>query len=330
MKKAAVSALVIGLLAGNQPAQAASDTFKHGGLGAAIGAVAGGLINHDERGKGAAIGAAVGGLGGAAYGAYSSNVEREFRSGVDEQQLAKHGIKIEQIGENGINIVIPDRAAFQPGTSSLTPLSYQILDQVARTVASHPDTQIFVTASNPMDPTQHIQLARERAHVTAAQLEARGISPHRMTLRVDSPAAKLEWAGEDLLSRPLQQQYGAGMQQPQEDAYARQPRQQTSYQGGYRPGNYGDYERRSAYSGSGYQPQRHVPGVHVQTPPGTSGIERAGLNGLVKGLVGAITQGPEAGLRTGAAEVLRGATDVATREARGVINDEIGDIRYDR
>ncbi len=326
MKKAAVSALVIGLLAGTPQAQAASDTFKMGGLGAAIGAVAGGLINHDERGKGAAIGAAVGGLGGAAYGHYSSNVEREFRSGM-ESDLARYGIKVETIGENGVNIVIPDKVAFQPSTSTLTPLSYKILDQVARTVASHPDTQVFVTASNPMDPTQHIQLARERAHVTAAQLEARGISPQRMTLRVDSPAAKLEWAGEDLLSRPLYQQYAAGMQQPQHDAYAQQPRQQNTYQGGYRPGNYGDYERRSAYENSGYQPRQHV---YVPPAAGASQVEQTGVSSLVNGLVTAVTQGPEAGLRAGAAEAMRGGSAIATREARGVINEEIRDIRYDR
>lgn len=328
MKKAAISALVIGLLAANQPVLAASDTFKLGGLGAAIGAVAGGLINHDERGKGAVIGAAIGGLGGAAAGAYSSNVEREFRSGMNED-LNSYGIKIEPVGENGVNIVIPDRVAFQPNSSSLTPLSYKILDQVSRTVASHPDTHVYVTAANQLDPTQHIDLARERAHVTATQLEARGISPHRLTLRVDSPAAKLEWSGEDLLSRPLQQRYAAGMQQPQEDSYSRQQRQQPSYQGGYRPGNYGDYERRSAYEG-GYQPQRHVPGINTQAPAGTSAIERTGLSGLLKGVAGAITQGPEAGVRAGASEILRGGADIATREARGAMNDEISDIRYDR
>lgn len=329
MKKAAISALVIGLLAATPSAQAASDTFKLGGLGAAIGAVAGGLINHDARGKGAAIGAAIGGVGGAAVGSYSSNVERDFRAGMDDQ-LARHGIKVEQIGENGVNIVIPDRVAFQPNTSTLTPLSYQLLDQVSRTLAKHPDTEVFVTASNPQDPTQHIQLARERAHVTAAQLEARGISPQRLTLRVDSPGTKLEWSGADLLSRPLQQQYAAGMQQPRTDAYASQPRQQQSYQGGYRPGNYGDYERSNAYSSSGYQPQRHVASTYVPATAGTSAVERTGISGLVKGLVGAVTQGPEAGLRAGAAEVLRGGSDIANREARGVINDEISDIRYDR
>lgn len=327
MKKAALSALVIGLLAGAQQAQAASDTLKLGGLGAAIGAAAGGLINHDARGKGAAVGAVLGGLGGAAVGAYTGNVEQDFRSGMDEQTLRRNGIKVERVDENAINIVIPDRVAFQPGTSTLTPISYQVLDQVARTLASHPDIEVFVTAANPMDPTQHIQLARERAHVTAAQLEARGISPNRMTLRVDSPAAKLEWAGEDLLSRPLHQEYAAGMQYPQEDAYSRQPQQQQRYQGGYRTGHYGDYERRGAYEGSGYQPQRAVPPVYA---PGASAAERTGISGLVRGVAAAVTEGPEAGLRTGAAEVLRGGSRIVTREAQDVFNDGVSDIRYDR
>jgi outer membrane protein OmpA-like peptidoglycan-associated protein len=357
MRKLALSALVLSMATGcssmSNSMHGYENTALYGAIGTAVGATAGALINHDNRAQGAAIGGLIAGGAGAAYGYNADKMEQEVRQKL-AAELATTGISVQRVNDNMVNVVIPDKIAFEPGTSTLTPLAYKILDEMGRTMAPHSNVSLTVTAVNPNDPTQNYALAHERAQVVAHQLAARGISPQRMTMMVDAPQVDIQWSGSDLTALPLRQQYAAGMQppaqqvqqviqqQPQYEAqnqrvglqkgemYTPQPRQiqrGSDYHGGDQQG-YGS--ERKPYSG--YVPSQPVslgnPYANGGAP--TSQFERAGLSGLVKGLVTAVTQGPEAGLRQGVSETMRQGTNAATQEVRGVVNDEVNDFRYDR
>ncbi len=357
MRKLALSALVLSMATGcssmSNSMHGYENTALYGAIGTAVGATAGALVNHDNRAQGAAIGGLLAGGAGAAYGYNADKMEQEVRQKL-AAELATTGISVQRVNDNMVNVVIPDKIAFEPGTSTLTPLAYKILDEMGRTMAPHSNVSLTVTAVNPNDPTQNYALAHERAQVVAHQLAARGISPQRMTMMVDSPQVDIQWAGSDLTATPLQQKYAAGMQPPAQQQMqtleqAQRELEKPSY-GGLKKGEMYVPKPPQAAQGHYYQggqprgaTERKPYSGYVPTPPTasygnpyanggaqTSQYEKAGLSGLVQGLVTAVTQGPEAGLRQGVSEAMRQGTSAATQEVRGAVNNEVNDFRYDR
>lgn len=151
-------------------------TNVYGGIGALAGAVVGGLVNSDNRGKGALIGAAVGGLGGAGYGRYADKQEAELR-----QVTAGTGIEVQRQGDD-IKLVMPGAITFATGQSELTPQAKWNIDKLVTSFKQYGENNIEVTGHTDAvgSVAANNELSQRRAISVAHYLVGGGVEKARI------------------------------------------------------------------------------------------------------------------------------------------------------
>lgn len=160
---------------GGQP----NRTLTGAGIGAAGGAVAGAIIDDDERGRGALIGAGAGALLGGAVGAYMDNQQAQLT-----QDLQGTGATVQRQGDV-LYVQLPADVTFGFDQYDIQPQFIGSLTQVASTLAQYDQTVIDVTGHTDStgDADYNQRLSEERANSVANFLVANGVARERILAR---------------------------------------------------------------------------------------------------------------------------------------------------
>ncbi|MBH1964410.1 MAG: OmpA family protein [Comamonadaceae bacterium] len=151
-----------------------TETQRNTGIGAGIGAVAGGLIGD---GGGAAIGAGVGALGGYAWSRYMENKKTEM-----QRATAGTGVQVTQTQDNQLKLNIPNDISFTVGRADIQPALRPILDQFANGLGTQPNTEVVIVGHTDSTGSDSINnpLSVERANSVRDYLSARGVDSRRV------------------------------------------------------------------------------------------------------------------------------------------------------
>ena len=155
----------------------ANNTQKGAGIGAATGALIGGIIGNNSKigtAGGALIGAAVGGGTGALIG---NKMDKQAR----EIDQALPGADVERIGE-GIHLTLNENAVrFATNKSTLTAQAKTNLDKLVPVFNSYADTniEIFGYTDNTGAADYNLSLSDKRADAVRVYLISKGLSANR-------------------------------------------------------------------------------------------------------------------------------------------------------
>jgi outer membrane protein OmpA-like peptidoglycan-associated protein len=159
-------------------------TATYGGIGALVGAAAGALIDHDNRGQGALIGAALGGAAGAGYGYYADRQEQQLR-----QSMAGTGVQVERQGDV-IQLVMPGNITFATDSAQISPSFYQPLTALANSFREYNQNSIAVVGYTDSTGSYNynLDLSQRRAQAVAEYLQAQGVNSSRISTQGLGPA----------------------------------------------------------------------------------------------------------------------------------------------
>jgi outer membrane protein OmpA-like peptidoglycan-associated protein len=185
MKKTIVSLSVIAIgLSGLAGCANMSETQKTTGTGAAIGAVAGGVIgastgDRKTAATGAAIGAAVGAGGGYLWSKHMEKQKAEM-----EQATEGTGVSVSQTADNQLKLDIPSDVSFDTNRYDIKSNLRPILDRFATTLNQNPVTKVTIIGHTDSTGTDAINnpLSVNRAAATRDYLVARGVSTNRIAI----------------------------------------------------------------------------------------------------------------------------------------------------
>jgi len=185
MKKTIVSLSVIAIgLSGLAGCANMSETQKTTGTGAAIGAVAGGVIgastgDRKTAATGAAIGAAVGAGGGYMWSRHMAKQKAEM-----EQATQGTGVSVSQTADNQLKLDIPSDVSFDTNRYDIKSNLRPILDRFATTLNQNPVTTVTIIGHTDSTGTDAINnpLSVNRAAATRDYLVARGVSTNRIAI----------------------------------------------------------------------------------------------------------------------------------------------------
>jgi outer membrane protein OmpA-like peptidoglycan-associated protein len=185
MKKTIVSLSVIAIgLSGLAGCANMSETQKTTGTGAAIGAVAGGVIgastgDRKTAATGAAIGAAVGAGGGYLWSKHMEKQKAEM-----EQATQGTGVSVSQTADNQLKLDIPSDVSFDTNRYDIKSNLRPILDRFATTLNQNPVTKVTIIGHTDSTGTDAINnpLSVNRAAATRDYLVARGVSSNRIAI----------------------------------------------------------------------------------------------------------------------------------------------------
>lgn len=188
MKKTLVSLSVVAIglsgLSGLSGCANMSETQKTTGTGAAIGAVAGGVIgastgDRKTAATGAAIGAAVGAGGGYLWSKHMEKQKAEM-----EQATQGTGVSVSQTADNQLKLDIPSDVSFDTNRYDIKSNLRPILDRFATTLNQNLVTKVTIIGHTDSTGTDAINnpLSVNRAAATRDYLVARGVSTNRIAI----------------------------------------------------------------------------------------------------------------------------------------------------
>ncbi|MDO9465803.1 MAG: OmpA family protein [Thiobacillus sp.] len=185
MKKTLVSLSIMAIgLGGLSGCANMSETQKTTGTGAAIGAVAGGVIgastgDRKTAATGAAIGAAVGAGGGYMWSKHMEKQKAEM-----EQATQGTGVSVSQTADNQLKLDIPSDVSFDTNRYDIKSNLRPILDRFATTLNQNPVTTVTIIGHTDSTGTDAINnpLSVNRAAATRDYLVARGVSANRIAI----------------------------------------------------------------------------------------------------------------------------------------------------
>ena len=163
--------------------QKISKTTAGAGLGAAGGAILGGIIGNNvgdgNAGRGALIGAALGGIAGGSIGNYMDQQEAMLR-----QELRATGVSVTRQGNN-IILNMPHDITFNTDSSRIKSSFYRTLNSVGIVLRKFDKTTVLVNGHTDSDgsASYNMGLSRERAGAVSNHLASKGVSPGRLVPR---------------------------------------------------------------------------------------------------------------------------------------------------
>ena len=158
-------------------------TATYGGIGAVAGAVAGALIDHDNRGKGALIGAAIGGAAGAGYGYYADKQEAELR-----RSMQGTGVEVQRQGDT-IQLIMPGNITFATDSAEIASSFYTPLNNLASSFRQYNQNSIEIVGHTDSTGSHayNMDLSQRRAQSVANCLIAQGVDAARVSTRGMGP-----------------------------------------------------------------------------------------------------------------------------------------------
>jgi len=150
-------------------------------IGAASGAVVGGLANKDNRSKGALIGAVGGGIAGGAVGTYMDSQKKDL-----EKQLAPEvqtgAINIQKVNQNDLLITMTSQTAFDFDSTVIKPGFYSTMDKIANVLIRYGKTHLAIVGyTDNVGTNQYNQtLSEHRAQAVNDYLRNKGVLVQRL------------------------------------------------------------------------------------------------------------------------------------------------------
>ncbi|MFN2349075.1 MAG: OmpA family protein [Thioalkalivibrio sp.] len=146
-------------------------------IGAAAGAVIGGVTGSRDRTQRAMIGAGIGALGGAAVGNYMDQQEAELR-----QQLEGTDVSVTRDGDNLI-LNMPGNVTFDVNRDEVKAQFYDVLNSVALVLKKYDKTAIEVAGHTDSTGTVELNMAlsQRRADSVAGYLMGQDVHSVRIT-----------------------------------------------------------------------------------------------------------------------------------------------------
>ena len=166
------------VFAGCSSVKNANNTQKGAGIGAATGAIIGGIIGNNSKigtAGGALIGAVIGGGTGALIG---NKMDKQAR----EIDQALPGAEVERVGE-GIRLVLKEDAVrFDTGQATLTAQAKTNLDKLVPVFKEYPDTniEIYGYTDSTGSPEFNLTLSQKRAESVKNHLISSGLVSSRL------------------------------------------------------------------------------------------------------------------------------------------------------
>ena len=174
-------ALVVGLGACTTNPYTGEEQASKAGMGAGIGAVAGGLIGAATGGSRSAIllGVGIGALAGGSVGYYMDRQEDKLRA-----QLQSTGVSVTRNGDN-IILNMPGNVTFATDSSNISADFYQVLNSVALVINEFEKTYIDINGYTDSTGAESYNqtLSEARASSVARYLESQKVVPQRIVTR---------------------------------------------------------------------------------------------------------------------------------------------------
>jgi outer membrane protein OmpA-like peptidoglycan-associated protein len=160
---------------------APNDPYMRAKTGAAIGAIAGGVLGHqldDDAGRyvGAAAGAALG--GGIGY-AMDRQEQQLQQLAMQNQQLQ---MEVQRLQDGSLLVGLPSEVLFDFDSAAIKPQFMPALDEMARILNQDPRSTVTVIGHTDSTGSEayNMDLSRRRAQSVSGQLGSRGVDPNRL------------------------------------------------------------------------------------------------------------------------------------------------------
>lgn len=153
-----------------------SDKERGAAIGAATGAVAGGLIGraNGSTARGAIIGAVLGGTAGAVIGHQMDQRAKELQQNIP-------GARVERVGE-GIIVTFASGLLYDFNSADVKPTAQGNLRELATNFSKYPDTELLIVGHTDSVGTAEYNaaLSQRRADAAAAYLESQRVPRARV------------------------------------------------------------------------------------------------------------------------------------------------------
>ena len=161
---------------------AVDDPYRRTKVGAATGAVLGGVLGHQlDDDSGRYYGAAAGAILGGALGNYMDRQEQAFQQALSEEQR-RYNLEIQRLQDGSLKLDIPAEVSFDFNSAAVKPAFYPTLDKVASILRDYPDSNVRIIGHTDRagSDSYNFDLSQRRASSVAQYLAARGVSPQRL------------------------------------------------------------------------------------------------------------------------------------------------------
>lgn len=151
-------------------------------IGAASGAVLGGLANKSNRKKGALIGAVGGGLAGTAVGAYMDKQKQDLEKVLAAERNAG-AIQVEELTGDILRVTMTDQTAFEFDSAQIKSGFNSTMDKIANVVNRYGKTHLTIVGhtDNAGSDQYNQSLSERRAQSVAQYFANTGVIPERVT-----------------------------------------------------------------------------------------------------------------------------------------------------
>jgi len=163
---------------------ATDDPNRRAKAGAAIGAIAGGVLGNQSSSKnGKYVGAAVGALTGAAVGNYMDKQQRKMEAQL-AQETANNEISVTRIDEETLKVNVSSEVSFDVNQASIKSNFRDSLSKVAGVISEYDKTAIHVIGHTDSSGSESYnqQLSEKRAGSVARYLSQNGVVRDRMRM----------------------------------------------------------------------------------------------------------------------------------------------------
>jgi len=184
MKKLHVSVIALAATVIFTAGCATDDPHRRAKTGAAIGAIAGGVIGNQSSSKnGKFVGAAVGALTGAAVGNYMDKQQRQLEKRLATERAAKE-ITLTRIDAETLRVDISSEASFDINSAGLREDFRDSLTTIADIIGEYDTTVVHIIGHTDSTGTTSYnqQLSEKRATSVSRNLSRNGVARSRMRM----------------------------------------------------------------------------------------------------------------------------------------------------
>jgi len=183
LKKAILTSLIAAACACGCDTLNRSNMESGAVLGAAGGAILGGVAYSPNRTKGVLVGAVGGALAGGAVGAYMDSQKKDLEKNLSSE-IRSHQARVDQLPNHVVRVTMTGDTGFNTNSSDIKPGFYSTLDKIADVVVRYGKTSLTVAGhTDDVGSAQYNQqLSERRAHSVASYLESKKVNPVRLVL----------------------------------------------------------------------------------------------------------------------------------------------------
>ena len=150
-------------------------------IGAASGAIVGGLASKNNRSKHMLFGAVGGGLTGAAVGSYMDNQKRDFEKQL-ASEVAAGAIQVEKDAQHNLRVTMTAQTAFDFNASDIKPGFEPSLDKISEILNRYGKTHLTIVGhtDNVGSDAYNQRLSEQRALAVQNYFSNKNVIPQRL------------------------------------------------------------------------------------------------------------------------------------------------------